>query len=167
MTWIIGNRYFPIVARIFPQAREDTVLSPWRRVFPQNVQILLNIFFQVVYLSIRNCFYMYYMFLCVVFVHRWNYPDQRHRCYYRCHSFQEHLIKCEFVEVPCPKGCNQNVERKVLEHHLKKECSKRTTTCQHCKTEVQHKNYKVHCGVILVVLFIFSKYQITCFHRKC
>ncbi|CAB4023107.1 TNF receptor-associated factor 6-like, partial [Paramuricea clavata] len=57
-------------------------------------------------------------------------------------NIEEHLKICEFVEVPCPKGCNQNVERNVLEHHLKKACSKRTITCQNCKTEVQHKNYK-------------------------
>ena len=59
------------------------------------------------------------------------------------YAFQEHLRNCQFVEVPCPKDCNQNVERKSMEHHLKKECSKRTVTCQHCKTEVQHKNLKV------------------------
>jgi hypothetical protein len=59
--------------------------------------------------------------------------------------FQEHLQTCQFVEVRCPKSCNQNVERKVLEHHLKKECSKRTIYCRHCKTKVQHINYKVQC----------------------
>lgn len=67
------------------------------------------------------------------------------------------MKNCEFVEVPCPKGCNQNIEKKYLENHVKKECAKRTVTCQYCKTDVQYKNHKVallNVGVVpLEVIF--------------
>lgn len=57
---------------------------------------------------------------------------------------EDHLKICEFVELPCPKACGQNIERKALDNHNKKECPKRITTCAHCKTEVQYRNYKDH-----------------------
>ena len=52
-----------------------------------------------------------------------------------CLSYlEEHLDKkCQNVEVECPDGCGESLQRASLEHHRAEECVKRTHTCPYCQ----------------------------------
>jgi len=49
---------------------------------------------------------------------------------------QEHLDKCPFMDVNCPKECGQQLLRKALQEHLEKDCPFRTIPCTYCTEEV-------------------------------
>lgn len=42
---------------------------------------------------------------------------------------------CAHVEVPCPRGCGQAVERGKVDAHLREACAERRYTCQYCSKE--------------------------------
>ena len=49
-------------------------------------------------------------------------------------TLRDHLAKCDFALLPCPKGCSEKVLflRKDLKQHLEKRCPKRPYSCKHC-----------------------------------
>ena len=53
-------------------------------------------------------------------------------------TLEEHLAKCRFTLLPCPKECKDAdgicyVMRKDLNIHLKRKCPHRDFTCKHCR----------------------------------
>lgn len=54
-----------------------------------------------------------------------------------------HLENCEFVEVTCPRNCNQKVQKWNIMQHLTNECVERDYTCPHC-------NYKATFKIVTV-----------------
>ena len=83
---------------------------------------------------------------------------------FACFVFQQnHLITCEFVDVLCTKGCGQTVERRALDNHVKKECPKRMSTCPHCKTDVQHRNYTVRFPFVFSMKYFTSLFTTASF----
>ena len=51
-------------------------------------------------------------------------------------TLEEHVAKCKFTLLPCPKECSSKVKkftRKDLDKHLKEDCPNRDYSCEHCK----------------------------------
>ena len=46
---------------------------------------------------------------------------------------------CEYVDVECPNGCEQPVEKRNLNAHLANCCPKREFTCQHCNFKATYE----------------------------
>lgn len=41
--------------------------------------------------------------------------------------------KCGYVEIPCPYGCGDHVQRNILQSHMSNDCLKRPFSCPHCQ----------------------------------
>ena len=39
---------------------------------------------------------------------------------------------CKYIEIPCPRGCGVNIERKYIDAHLNNVCVERDFACQYC-----------------------------------
>ena len=46
---------------------------------------------------------------------------------------------CKFEEGNCPNTCGKTLERRYMDHHVKKECPRRLTNCQYCGIVGEHK----------------------------
>ena len=81
------------------------------------------------------------------------------RCTMKCHgcdwngpleNLDAHLENCEYVEVTCPKNCNQMVQKRNITQHLANECAERDYTCPHCNYKATFKIVtQDHRGVCL------------------
>ena len=57
--------------------------------------------------------------------------------------FQDHLLSCPLVDIPCDLGCGVTISRcKIIEHHTV--CNNRTVQCIHCKEDVQLNSMEVY-----------------------
>ncbi len=54
---------------------------------------------------------------------------------------------CVYVDVDCPKGCEQKVQKRNVDTHLSKECPNRDYICQHCSFSATFREVSQHFDV--------------------
>ncbi|XP_031572712.1 TNF receptor-associated factor 3-like isoform X1 [Actinia tenebrosa] len=60
-------------------------------------------------------------------------------------DLEKHEEKCEYSLEECSNpGCNEKIERRHLDDHVKKTCDFRLITCENCGANVIHSNEKLH-----------------------
>ena len=79
----------------------------------------------------------------------------------RLKDIDDHLQQCPYQILSCTNGCEKNIERKLLQHHLENNCPKRLIKCQYCNEE---DIYQVITGDHLKVC---SQYLIQCTNEGC
>ena len=61
-------------------------------------------------------------------------PNTENGCKWqgKINNVKDHCEHCDFEEVSCPKSCEENIQRRNLDEHLKNECRRREFNCQYC-----------------------------------
>jgi len=79
-------------------------------------------------------------------------PYDNERCTWedKLNKLQIHSKKCDFKKISCTNNCEELVNRKELEKHLKDYCMKRIINCSYCRKKIIYadsiKHYENECN---------------------
>lgn len=63
--------------------------------------------------------------------------NKQHGCPWKglLKDLENHLKECEFVDITCPEKCGKQMQKRVLQEHLKTECPTALVSCGFCHME--------------------------------
>ncbi|CAF1011313.1 unnamed protein product [Rotaria sordida] len=62
-------------------------------------------------------------------------------------NFPVHIETCGFILIDCLNECGAKFERRFLNKHQNEDCTKRTITCEFCKTSILFENEISHLNI--------------------